>query len=185
MIEVEVKARVKTFRGIREALAEKARFMGATHQSDIIFDQPKFLDSEHKIVEGGIIARIREEGDRKTLEFKEIRRESGGLELKHEIQDTAAIKEFLLKIGYVERFIINKARETYLYRDMLVCLDTVEQLGQFIEVEKIVSSDKEKGEAWKHCLEVMKEFAADAETEHRKYGDLMQDIINKKQPGAA
>jgi adenylate cyclase class 2 len=180
MLEVEVRARVDSFRKIRESLGEKARFMGSTHQSDRIFGHPDFLDSESKVVEGGLISRIRESGDRKVLEFKEIRREGGALELKHEITDPAKIKEFLEKLGFKEFLTINKVRETWLYRDFLVCLDTVEKLGQFIEVEKNVASEQEAGEAWKQCFEVLKDMAPEAEVEHRKYGDMMQDLINRK-----
>jgi len=179
MIEVEVKAKVDSFRGIREAIGEKSRFLGSSHQTDTVFDQPQFLDSEHKIIDGGIVARIREEGDRKFLEFKEIRREGGGLELRHEIKDAETVKNFLLKIGYIERFVIRKVRETHLYRDFLVCLDTVEKLGQFIEVERTVANEKDAGEARKLCLEILKEIAPNSETEYRKYGDMIQDLINK------
>jgi adenylate cyclase class 2 len=180
MIEVEVKARVTSFREIRQALGEKARFMGSTHQADTIFGHPNFLDQESKIVEGGIVSRIRESGDRKVLEFKEVRRDGKALELKHEITDPIKIREFLDKLGFKEAFTINKVRETFLYRDFMVCLDTVEQLGQFIEVEANIDPGKDPGEVWKQCFEVLKEFAPGAEVEHRKYGDLMQDIINQK-----
>ena len=180
MIEVEVRARVDSFRKIRESLVEKARFMGSTHQADTIFGHPKFLDSESKVIEGGVVSRIRESGDRKVLEFKEISRGSGGLELKHEITDPGKIREFLEKLGFQEAFVINKVRETYLYRDFLVCLDTVERLGQFIEVEKAVAGEQEAGEAWKQCFDVLKEIFPEAEVEHRKYGDMMQDLINRK-----
>lgn len=179
MIEVEVRAKVDSFRGLRQVLGEKARFMGSTHQSDTIFGHPNFLDSENKVIEGGVVSRIRESGDRKVLEFKEIRRGTGGLELKHEITDPVKIREFLEKLGFQEAFVINKVRETYLYRDFLVCLDTVENLGQFIEVEKAASSESNAGEAWKQCFEVLKEFAPESEVEHRKYGDMMQELINK------
>ena len=178
MIEVEVRARVETFRGIREVLNEKARFMGSTHQADTIFGHPSFLDSENKVMEGGVVSRIRESGDRKVLEFKEISRASGGLELKHEITDPVKIKEFLEKLGFQEAFVINKVRETYLYRDFLVCLDTVENLGQFIEVEKFAGSEQQAGDVWKECFEVLKDIVPEAEVEHRKYGDMMQELIN-------
>ncbi len=180
MIEVEVRARVETFREIRQSLGEKARFMGSTHQSDTIFGHPNFLDSENKVIEGGLVSRIRESGDSKVLEFKEIKREGGALELKHEVTDPVKIKEFLGKLGFREAFTINKVRETYLYRDFLVCLDTVESLGQFIEVEKFAGSESEAGDAWKQCFDVLKEIVPEAEVEHRKYGDMMQDLMNSK-----
>ncbi len=178
MLEVEVRAKVDSFRSIRERLNDMARFMGSTHQADTIFGHPNFLDSESKVIEGGVISRIRESGDRKVLEFKEISRERGGLELKHEITDPVKIKEFLEKLGFKEAFTINKVRETYLYRDFLVCLDTVEELGKFIEVEKFANSEKEAGEIWKQCFDVLKDIVPEAEVEHRKYGDMMQEIIN-------
>jgi adenylate cyclase class 2 len=179
MLEVEVRARLDSFDKVREILHEKARFMGHFHQVDRIFGHPKFLDSEHKIAEGGIVARIREEGEKQLLEFKQIRRSGGALEIKHDIAHSEPIKEFLESLGFQETFSIIKFRDSYLYRDFLVCLDEVEKLGKFIEVEKAVASEQETGETWKQCFEILKELAPGSETEHRKYGDMIQDLINK------
>jgi adenylate cyclase class 2 len=181
MLEVEVRGRISSFDKVKEVLHEKARFMGHSHQVDRIFGNPKFLDSEHKIIEGGIVARIREEGEKRLLEFKQVKRTGGALEIRHDISHSEPIKEFLESLGFQEAFSIRKFRDSYLYRDFLVCLDTVEQLGNFIEVEKAVASEQESGEARRQCFDILKELAPEAETEHRKYGDMMQDLINKSQ----
>ena len=181
MLEVEVRARLESFDSVKNILHEKARFMGHSHQADRIFEHPKFLDSEHKIIEGGVVARIREEGEKRLLEFKQVVRGHGGaIEIKHDIAGGERISEFLESLGFQEAFSIRKFRDSYLYRDFLVCLDTVEQLGNFIEVEKAVASEQESGEARRQCLEILKDLAPGAETEYRKYGDMMQDLINGK-----
>jgi predicted adenylyl cyclase CyaB len=181
MLEVEVRARVQDFGKIKEILHEKARFLGHSHQVDRTFGNPKFLDSEHKIIEGGIVARIREEGEKRLLEFKQIKRSGAAIEIKHDISHSEPITEFLESLGFQEGFSIRKFRDSYLYRDFHVCLDTVEQLGNFIEVEKVVGSEQEAGEVWKQCFEMLKELAPDSETEHRKYGDMMQELVNNKE----
>lgn len=47
------------------------------------------------------------------------------------------MKEILEELGYEERLQLNKSRILIKYKDYQVCLDTVEGLGNFIEVEKI------------------------------------------------
>jgi len=179
MIEVEVKARINGFESIKKALSEKgAQFIKSSDEIDIIFGIPKHLDSDHKVIEGGIIARIRQKDGKKILEFKEISREKGGVELKCEIGDIELIKKFLGKLDFEQAFTIKKLRETYSYNSFVICLDDVAQLGTFIEIEKIVNSPDEKDAARKACFELLNELLPNAEIENKKYGDLMQDIIN-------
>jgi adenylate cyclase, class 2 len=181
MIEVEIKAKITDFTTIKNSLNNKgANFLRLSDEIDTIFGMPKYLNAEHKVIEGGLIARIRQRDGKKILEFKEIQRKNGGIELKMEISDIIAIKKFLEKLDFIEAFIIKKTRQIYTYNNFKVCLDDVDQLGRFIEIEKIVNSDNEKDEARNDCLKLLKELAPNAVIENKKYGDLIQDILNNK-----
>jgi len=176
MIEVEIKAKVDDFNDIKQRLKEKgATFIKTSNQTDRLFFISKFLDSENKIVEGGIVARIRED-DRKVLELKEISRAKGGVEIKFDISNVDTIKGFLNKLGFQEGFTMKKNREYFEYKNFEICLDLVEQLGNFIEVERLVTSKSEKDKAKEECLNLLKQLAPDSKIENRKYGDIIQDM---------
>jgi len=182
-IEIEVRSKIDDFSKIKDALNKiGAVFIDSEKQIDKIFGASKFLDSEHKIIEGGIVARIREIKDKRTLELKEILREKGGIELSCPVSSIKIAEKMLKKLDFEEAFTVSKLRESYSYKDFTICLDNVEQLGNFIEVEKIILEDgkEEKDKARNECMEVLKVLSPNAEIENRKYGDLMQDLINQR-----
>ena len=182
MIEVEIRARVKDFNKIKNELKDiGAEFSKSIHQIDKIFGHPKFLDENSMIIEGGIVPRIRCVNNNCLIEFKEINRKSGaGMEIKSEISDVNLGVDFLNKLGFKEAFTVDKKRQSYKYKDFSIDLDEVEKLGFFVEIEKIVDSYNKKEIAKKECLELLKIISPESKIENKKYGDLMQEIINKE-----
>jgi len=180
MIEVEVKARIDNIDEIKQKLNSlNAKFLKQETQMDKIFGNPIFLDSNNKIIEGGIVSRIRVVNDTKILEFKEIMRTSGGIEIESELSSIDDGIALLKKLGFEEAFTVSKVRETYSYNDFTICLDKVEKLGCFIEVEKKISSNEEKNKQKEECIKLLNLISPGCKIENRKYGDLMQEIINK------
>jgi len=180
MIEVEVKARVNNFDEIKSNLEKQgAKFLKKEFQRDIIFGNPKFADSENKIIEGGVLARIRQKDKYIKIELKEILRGKGGVELKFEIKDIEAAKKFLAKMDFTPAFEIAKNRESYDLNGFRICLDKVEKLGTFVEVEKVIGKEKDKKIVMKECKETLKKITNHFEILLVKYGDLMQDLINQ------
>jgi len=179
LIEVEIRAKVGDFDAIKQRFKEIGiSFVKSERQMDKIFGAKKFLDSEHKIVEGGIVARIREIDDKIKLEFKEISREKGGIELSCEAPNIEMAVKMLEKLDFEEAFTIKKDREVYSYQNFEICLDEVEQLGNFIEIEKMVNSKEEMDAAREECVNLLKQISPGAEITNEKYGDMMQNIIN-------
>jgi len=179
-LEVEIRAKVNDFTEIKKALEKiRADFIKSETQTDRVFGASKFLDSDNMIIEGGLSARIREVDGKRTLEFKEILREKGGMELSCEVSSSELAEELLKKLDFEEAFTIKKLRESYSYKDFTICLDRLEQLGNFIEIEKITSPDKMEKEK-KECLNLLNTIAPGAKIETRKYGDLIQELINQK-----
>ncbi len=180
MIEVEVRARVDNLDDVRTVLDNMgAKLVKSLSQVDKVFELEKFLDSEHKIIEGGIVARIRQDGGKTKVQFKEISRIDGaGIELSSEVGDISLAVEFLEKLDFKECFTVCKKRNTYSYDGFVICLDDVESLGTFIEIEKMVDSSNLKADAKEDCMGLLGKIVPNSEIEERKYGDLMQDIIN-------
>lgn len=179
-LEVEIRAKVDDFAEIKKALEKiRADFIKSETQIDRVFGASKFLDSDNMIIEGGLSARIREVDGKRTLEFKEILRKKGGMELSCEVSSIELAEKLLKKLDFEEAFTIKKIRESYSYKDFTICLDKVEQLGNFIEIEKITSED-EADRIKKECNELLSTIAPNSEIESRKYGDLIQELINRK-----
>lgn len=179
MIEVEVKARLDSFDDVRQNMAKLGVWLeNSESQRDVMFGQEKFLDTEHKLKEGSIMARIRHVGRKTIVCFKEVNCKQGELEIEFEMPDVEFAKRFLEKLDFKEAFIIDKSRETYGYKNFKVALDVVKDLGKFIEVERIVNADVEKDKAMKECLELLNFLVPNAKIEGQRYGDLMQDILN-------
>jgi adenylate cyclase class 2 len=181
MIEVEIRSRIKDAEEIKVRLEQiGAKLTKSMRQIDKIFGHPMFLDSDKMVIEGGVIARIRKKDDDVALEFKEISRKSGGVEVSAKLSDIEAGQKLLDKLKYEEAFTIDKTRDQFSYKDFTICLDEVDKLGRFIEIEKMLSSADDHEEARKECLALLDSIAPDSELIDRKYGDLMQDILNKE-----
>ena len=181
MIEVEIRARIKNRDELRKKLKEIGAIFDKTEkQVDRIFGNSMFLNSDNMIIEGGLSARIREIGDKKTLEFKEIFRQKGGIEIEADLSAVEIGLKFLEKLKFKEAFVVSKLREIYLYDNFTICIDSVDQLGDFIEIEKMVESEENESQARIECLKLLNDLLPNVEIENRKYGDLMQEILNDK-----
>jgi adenylate cyclase class 2 len=182
MIEVEIRARIDDAGTVKKCLGKiGAKFLKRSKQADRVFGHPRFLDSDRMIVEGGYSARIRETDDKVTLDFKEIARKSGGgIEVSARLSDAEAGLKFLEKLGFEEAFTVAKSREDYSYKDFTISLDDVDRLGRFVEIEKMLGSADDKEKARDECLALLKLLAPNSELTDKKYGDMMQEMINKE-----
>lgn len=179
MIEVEIRSKVEDVNEIKKRLGEiGAQFKGSKRQIDRIFGNKKFLDENTMIIEGGISARIRTVDDSHKLEFKEISRIGGGFEVVSQLSNPEIGIELLEKLDFTEAFTIAKQRETYSYEDFEVAVDNVEKLGCFIEIEKMIDYEADKEKAKVQCEELLHKLDENLAIEKRKYGDLMQELIN-------
>lgn len=133
MKEVEIRARVNSFEKIKTKLKEVgAKLIETKNQVDRVFGHEMFLDDKRLVIEGGLSARIRQTDNSMSLEFKEIVRMGGGLEIESKLNEVEDGLKFLKKLNFKEAFTVTKFREIYKYKDFEICLDKVEKLGDFI-----------------------------------------------------
>lgn len=181
MIEIEIKAKVPNLELIKNKLEElKAKFIKTEKQSDRIFGRDKDLDKNHYTIDGRFSARIREKGEERLVEFKEINRIGACMEFSSPLSSLKSGLNFLNKLDYKEAFSVIKVRDYYKYQGFEICLDSVEKLGSFIEIEHPCKDDKNKTKALEECKTLLNKIVPDATIEPRKYGDLMQEYIDKK-----
>ncbi|MDD5433682.1 MAG: class IV adenylate cyclase [Candidatus Pacebacteria bacterium] len=182
MIEVEIRAKINHKSQVQDKLKQAgATLVKSINQADRIFGHEMFLDEKKMIVEGGLSARIRQVDGKAWLEFKEISRNKGaGIEIKADLDNIEEGLRFFEKLGFEEAFALNKQREVYSLNGFEICLDEVEKLGNFIEIEKSALSQDEIEAAKQECLELLEKVSPESEIINKKYGDLMQEILNKK-----
>jgi len=140
MYEIEVKARLQN----REAVLKKLKSMGCSfrkelHQIDHIFapeGNPFPLPFEIPIL------RVRKSNNQYffTLKISQSSRQDC-IEREMEIVEGEKMIEILKLIKYKEFAIVDKKRIKTKFQDMEIVLDTVEHLGEFIEAEKIVTTE--------------------------------------------
>jgi len=138
MLEVEVKVRVNPEQ-IKEKLEElKATFIKEVQQEDTYFKHPcwNFKDRDEAL-------RVREEENIFFLTFKgprltkkiKVRKET-------QLQVESKIFELLKELGFSELRKVKKRRRFYQWKNLKVCLDKVEELGDFLEIEGKSWEDK-------------------------------------------
>ena len=66
------------------------------------------------------------------------------IEREVEVNDAKQILDILGYLGYREVIKVNKIRRKCKFEDYEICLDEVENLGSFVEIEKISEEDAEK-----------------------------------------
>lgn len=97
MIEVEIRSKIDNVEKLKLNLEKLgAVFVKTIRQIDKIFGKDDFLDDQGKLVEGAICPRIRVIDNNIRLEFKEISRQGGGVEI-NAILDDIDSGIFLLK----------------------------------------------------------------------------------------
>jgi adenylate cyclase class 2 len=135
--EIEVKARVTNFPPLQRKLLTLGCILSKPIlQKDQIFFKKGSTMSRFQ--PGLIGIRIRNQ-DGKILFTVKKRTDTAmsAIEKELEISNAFMMKEVLELLDYEEALTINKSRIKTNYKDYTICLDTVEGLGSFIEVEKM------------------------------------------------
>jgi adenylate cyclase class 2 len=137
-MEIEVKYRVGDLSRLAAALA--ARGVGlsaAVHQDDQAYAQDGWHYGMSK--RGAAFARLRTQGGRHLFALK--RPADNGLaylEFEAEVADRGQMHEAILHMGFYPTVRICKVRRAGRLGEMALCLDAVEHLGAFLEIERVI-----------------------------------------------
>lgn len=138
MKEVEAKTRITNLEGMAERLSANGWVMSEpVSQDDRIF-LLNGIDYAH-IPKGTVFLRIRSQNGKTIFTYKQAKtNELDCIERELEISDASAQKDILEFLGFYEVMRLNKLRQKGKKDGMTICLDEVEGLGSFLEVEKMV-----------------------------------------------
>lgn len=177
MLEIEMKFRVVDFHGVQARLEQWPTTAAPTlDEADHYFNAP---DRDFARTDEAL--RIRRIGAKNCITYKGPRH-AGPSKTRTEIEipleegpDAVATWERLLTcLGYRAVAVVRKQRSIVsLHRngfDLQVCLDEVEQVGRFVEVE-IVAAPEKKEQAQQALLQVVGELGL-AQAERRSYLEM-------------
>ena len=141
MREVEVKASISDSNIlVKNLLLKNAKFIQRIIQEDKIFiDKTKdFL----KLSNSDKIFRIRKIGNDFEFNLKiPINNELDCLEYELKIDNVYAMEKILSHLDFIEVISVIKTRDIYKYGELTFNIDLVENLGEFVELEKMVNCD--------------------------------------------
>ncbi len=143
MKEIEVKARLKN----KEQVLEKIKLLDCVlsepiRQIDTVY--AKIIGNVEEYLQNDHFVRIREKSDGKfifTVKKPISRAVLTKAEHETEIKDAKELEQALFLMGYQISNKVIKNRQTAHYGEFEICIDEVEKLGSFIEVEKMSDGD--------------------------------------------
>ena len=136
--EIEVKYRVVDLAALEAALARHRLVLSLPVQQD---DQAYAQDGWHYGLSklGVPFARLRTQQGRHLFTLKRpIDNEQACLEFETEVADRDQMHDAILNMGFYPTVRIVKARRTARLGDLALCLDEVEHLGAFLEIERVI-----------------------------------------------
>ena len=177
MLEIEMKFPVADFRAVQASLTQwNARPDLPLDEADHYFNAPDrdFAKTDEAL-------RIRCIGSKNRITYKGPR-QPGPAKTRTEIEipladgagAMATWERLLTHLGYRPVAVVRKQRTIFHFQrdsfDMQVCLDQVEKVGRFVEVE-IVAPEEQKAQAEKVLLQIAKELGL-GQSERRSYLEM-------------
>jgi len=178
MEEIEVKAVLKDKDGVIAKLKELGcEFGSAVVQEDTIY--AKEVGSLSTFLSNELFLRLRVHDGGKVIftakYHKDRERSLLSAPTEHEVgvDDRDTMERILMLQGYQEAMRVNKKRMTGHYKQWEICLDEVEGLGSFIEVEQLADTSV----SVKEVQDAMYEFLATLGIEKEEGTVMRYDIM--------
>jgi len=144
MLEVEIKSPC----GDPEAMGEKVISFGGERLETRIDRDRYFNHPSRNFAETDEAVRIRSIGDRHYLTYKGPKLSAttkSRVEEEVSVASAEICENILLALGFTDVLLVVKKRELYELEDIEVCIDTIEGLGSFVELE-VQTDHQDKGE---------------------------------------
>ncbi len=142
MKEVEIKIEIgNADQVLRNLEAFGCKFSAPVSQLDTVFVPADVLALPCPA--GTNVLRIRKQGEKFlfTLKRSDAGNHLSKLEHELEILDPKKLESILTELGYKRISIVSKMRRKCKFKEFEVCLDAVEGLGNFLEIETMTDGD--------------------------------------------
>jgi adenylate cyclase class 2 len=170
-IEIRFQLDERTFAAVKDRLKKNAKFVKSSQQKDDYFNPPhkNFLEPRFPFE----WLSLRQRGGRTILNYKHWYPENVETtthcdEFETEIKDSEKLLKLLVSLGFRKLITVDKEREVYNYGDEFeIALDTVKELGHFIEIESIKDFGSVEA-ARKRLFEFAKTLNLDSSQENKR-----------------
>jgi len=171
MLEIELKVQVDALGPVREQLNKRnAQFSGRIHEHDIYYNAPHrdFGTTDEAL-------RVRYTNNHAVITYKGAKLAKYGLKAREElntgVESGEAFEQILVRLGFVKTAEVNKWRENYRLGTAAISLDSVDELGTFVEIE--VMTDLNGPDATKQINTLAKEMGIVGEPILASYLELL------------
>ena len=177
LFEVEIKAKIDNF----DAIKEKLKKLGAIKKKDLKMGDIYFKHPARDFAKTDEALRIRKSNESNFLTYKgpkldEITKTRNEIEM--EITEPRKLKKILINLGFIEVPKIRKKREIYELNDYKICLDEVDFIGKYIEIETEVKDENDRIKKTNELINFAKELGINKEDFIRKsYLELIKEKV--------
>ena len=171
MREIEIKAKVKNHDAIEAALKSAGIVLGpALKQHDVVYNEPGKTTPGN----GHNFLRIRTEND--TISTFTLKQTVKGLDkIEHETDVSDPVElERMIELMHFEQFSDpTKPRRKAKFADYEICLDEIDGLGTYIEIEKLCPDDADGEAVHEELWSVLESFGVNRDDEVTSGYDIL------------
>lgn len=156
MREIELKFKVEDMND----LLDKLKNLGCEISKIFSQNDTIYVSDLNQVesVEGSIWLRVRKENEKVELNLKkQSAKIQESTEIEFEVSSYEKANQLLETLGYQKWVVVNKKRRYSKYLNYNLCIDEVERLGTFLEIELLVD-EEDKKDYIPNLLEVSKLF---------------------------
>lgn len=175
MIEVEVKAKIDSFKEMEERLEKiGAKKSKKEFQEDIYFASPivDFAKTDEAL-------RIRTTNNDIFITYKGPKLNSKAKtrkEVEMSIESAEKAKDIFEEIGFKEVRTVRKNRQYYTYENFEISLDDVEGLNPYMEIEIVLNDGNDYSEAQNKIFELFEKLGITDGFERTSYLELLEKL---------
>ena len=180
MLEIELKIKVDALDPVRQRLNERnAQFCGKGHEHDIYYNAPH---RDFGITDEAM--RVRYTDNHAVITYKGAKLKKYSLKAREElntaVESGEVFEQILDRLGFVKTAEVNKWRENYRLGNAAIALDTVDELGTFVEVE--IMTELSGTDATGQINALAKEIGVSGEPILTSYLELLLSKRSEVQP---
>ena len=178
MIEVEVKAKINSFKEIEEKLEKIGAVKTKTEfQEDIYFASPivDFAKTDEAL-------RIRTTNNDIFITYKGPKLNKDAKtrkEVEMSIESAEKAKDIFEEIGFRPARTVRKHRQYYTYENFEISLDDVEGLSPYMEIEIAVDDGEDYSQAQNKIFEMFEKLDITEGFERTSYMELLENLNNE------
>jgi len=142
-MEIEIRAKINNLDSFENKIKKLGfKFKKEKKQIDQYFGEINL----YKKIGYAFLMRVRQEEDKCFLTYKGSKLYKDGFweEYDFEIKGYKKAKQMLKDMGLEEVLLVKKKRKEYFLNNLTICLDNVNKLGKFIEIELVGNKNSSK-----------------------------------------